>query len=163
MQSLYNCAGFVSINQTLKFFATAGCARKNANPIERQEGNGIRFRDAGCIKRLPPGKTPRAAAFFRNVLTANGASPAVRLHAVRGPRFVRYPIMGGPFFAQPRSRARSAAMRLASAAATLWARLRRRTSFAFARVGHTRFVSSTMPSPVSGSMAMLVPVKPVWP
>lgn len=163
MQSLYNCAGFVSINQTLKFFATAGCAREKCKPHRTTGRKRDTFQGCRLHQKAAARENPRAAAFFLNVLTANGASPAVRLHAVRGPRFVRYPTMGGPFFAQPRSRARSAAMRLASAAAALWARLRRRTSFAFARVGHTRFVSSTMPSPVSGSMAMLVPVKPVWP
>lgn len=51
--------------------------------------------------------------------------------------------------------------RLASAAAALWTKDRRRISFKLFREGQTRLVSSTTQSFVVGSMAMLVPVKPV--
>ena len=57
----------------------------------------------------------------------------------------------------------SCCMRPAAAAAALWISERMRMSFPFSRVGHTRLVSSTTKSPVSGSTAMLVPVKPVCP
>ena len=48
-----------------------------------------------------------------------------------------------------------------SSAAALWISGRRGKSFVLVRVGQLRLVSSTTHSPVSGSTAMLVPVKPV--
>lgn len=111
-------------------------------------------------RRLRNGRQERyKSCIYNKKSRCPGKFWAAGLFSETSHRTARRPIMGGPFLFQ----AFFAAMRLASAAAALWTRLRRRMSLLLARVGHTRFVSSTRFSPVSGSMAMLVPVKPVWP